>query len=192
MLYLEQSLTPDETLVKVGHFHWIHTASAVMDMVWGLMGAAIVLGGGIYMSQKIGWMDPDLSWMQLLPALHPGMRLVAFILFLLGVYSFAHKMVIKVTTEIAVTNRRLIYKRGLVARAVNEIRTENIESVNVTQGILGRLLDYGSLDVRGTGVGDINLPPIEHPIAFKMALDRARMAYIRPDRMQAPAIAAMS
>jgi uncharacterized membrane protein YdbT with pleckstrin-like domain len=174
MLYLQQSLGERESLIQVGRFHWMYTFFAVLNIFWGLAGALIVLGGSIMMFIKLGTFPPDIPWTIGVQALHPAFRLMAFVVFLLGVFAFAHHMVIHATTEIAVTNSRLLYKRGLVARAVYEIAVNRIESTNVIQGILGRILDYGVLVIKGTGVGEIDLPPIEHPIAFKKAIDRAR------------------
>ena len=55
------------------------------------------------------------------------------------------------TTEIAVTNRRLIYKRGWIARRTEEINLRRIEEVNLKQGVLGRIFGWGRLRVHGTG-----------------------------------------
>ena len=83
-------------------------------------------------------------------------------------------MIIKATTEIGVTDIRLVYKRGLVARAVGEINIDRIEGVNVLQGILGRIFGYSRVMVRGMGVGEVVLPPIAQPIRFKKAIEKAR------------------
>ena len=83
-------------------------------------------------------------------------------------------MVVKATTEIAITNNRLIFKRGLVARQVGEINIDRIEGVNVLQTIMGRVFNYGRIMVRGMGVGEVVLPPIEDPIAFRKAIEKAK------------------
>ena len=83
-------------------------------------------------------------------------------------------MIIRATTEIGVTDARLVYKRGLIARAVGEINIDRIEGVNVLQGVLGRVLGYGRVMVRGMGVGEVVLPPIAQPIRFKKAIEKAR------------------
>ena len=83
-------------------------------------------------------------------------------------------MVIKATTEIAITNTRLVYKRGLVARHVGEMSIDRIEGVNVLQTILGRIFNYGRLAIRGMGIGEVVLPPIEDPITFRQAIEKAR------------------
>ena len=117
---------------------------------------------------------PQLGWLEGVRYLHPGIRIFACIVFALGLMSFAQMMVIKATTEIAVTNNRLVYKRGLVARQVGEISIDRIEGVNILQTILGRLFNFGRVAVRGMGVGEVILPPIEDPIAFRQAIERAR------------------
>ena len=55
--------------------------------------------------------------------------------------------------QIAVTNRRVIYKKGLIRRQTNEMNMDKVESVKVDQSILGRMLDYGSVTILGTGEG---------------------------------------
>ena len=78
------------------------------------------------------------------------------------------------TTEIAITNRRLIYKRGWIARKTDEISLKRIEEVNLKQGIGGRVLGYGKVTVHGMGGGDIALPTIGSPLEFKRELQAAQ------------------
>ena len=51
---------------------------------------------------------------------------------------------------------------------------DRIEGVNVLQTILGRLFGYGRLAIRGMGIGEVVLPPIEDPIAFRQSIEKAR------------------
>src|SRR6185295_5510700 len=55
--------------------------------------------------------------------------------------SFAHAWFIRWITEFAVTDRRVIYKRGFITRHTAEMNMDKIESVQVDQSVLGRLLD---------------------------------------------------
>jgi uncharacterized membrane protein YdbT with pleckstrin-like domain len=70
-------------------------------------------------------------------------------------------------TEIAITNRRVIYKRGFIKRHTVEMNMDKIESVTVTRSILGRVLDYGTIHMRGTGVGLEHLHKIAAPILLR-------------------------
>ncbi|MCK5284226.1 MAG: PH domain-containing protein [Alphaproteobacteria bacterium] len=174
MLYVQQSLGPNEELVHIGKFHWAYTVKAFMAIFWGVLGSIIIILGAVMVYKQMGQFPPQLGWLDAVRYLHPGIRIFAFIIFALGLMSFAQMMVTKATTEIAVTNSRLVYKRGLVARHVGEISIDRIEGVNILQTILGRLFNFGRVAVRGMGVGEVILPPIEDPIAFRQAIERAR------------------
>lgn len=77
-------------------------------------------------------------------------------------------------TEIVVTNRRLIYKRGWVARKTEEISLSRIEEVNLRQGALERIFVMGVVQVQGMGGGDIMLPRMGAPMKFKRELQQAQ------------------
>lgn len=176
MLYIQESLGPDEELIHVGNFHWMYTLSACLNILWGLLGCIAVIVGGIYFQMNYTTGIASQDWIGVIREVHPGIRLCAFFVFLTGLMTFAQRMVIKATTEIAITNARLIYKRGLVARYVGEMSIDRIEGVNVLQGVMGRIFGYGRVMVRGMGVGEVILPPLENPIAFRKAIERARTA----------------
>jgi uncharacterized membrane protein YdbT with pleckstrin-like domain len=77
----------------------------------------------------------------------------------------------RLTTEIAATTRRFIVKRGLIRRSVMEIGVGQIESIRLEQSLMGRLLDYGTLIVAGTGAGIDPVRPLAQPLALRRALD---------------------
>jgi uncharacterized membrane protein YdbT with pleckstrin-like domain len=72
--------------------------------------------------------------------------------------------------EIAVTNRRVIYKKGLVRRQTNEMNMDKVESVQVDQSILGRLFDFGTVKILGTGEGFESLRTIAGPIKLRNSI----------------------
>jgi uncharacterized membrane protein YdbT with pleckstrin-like domain len=99
--------------------------------------------------------------------------------FLIGIYFFLRWAVHMSTTEFAVTDRRVILKRGLFGRSTQEIAIERVEGVQLEQSLWGRLFGYGRLDVRGTGDALIRFPTMTAPVKFRTAIDDAR------DRTQA-------
>lgn len=174
MLYVQQSLGPDEELVHVGKFHWMYTVNAFLAIFWGLVGSILVIVAASY---AYGFMDkipPGTSVFDSIKILHPGIRIFSFLVFIFGLLRFAQMMVVKATTEIAITSNRLVYKRGLIARHVGEINIDRIEGVNVLQSILGRIFNFGRIMVRGMGVGEVLLPSIEDPISFRRAIEKAK------------------
>jgi len=92
----------------------------------------------------------------------------------LGPIVFLVLMIRKWTTEIAVTDRRVIYKRGWIARRTDEIALSRLEEINLSQGIWGRIFGFGKLRLGGTGMGNIVLPTIADPISFRKAIDAVR------------------
>ena len=76
------------------------------------------------------------------------------------------------TSEFAVTNKRVIIKVGLISRRTLEMNLAKIESVNVNQGILGRILDYGSITVIGTGGTKESFRGISQPLEFRKAFQQ--------------------
>ena len=174
MLYVQQSLGPKEELIHVGHFHWMYTVNALMAIISGMAVSVGIIFAGIIVKKQMGDFPPDLPLSYAIPALPVYVKGAGFLMFVFGVYSFAIKMVQKATTEIAITNVRLIYKTGVVARNVGEMSVDRVEGVNVLQSILGRIFNYGRIAIRGMGVGEVVLPPIEDPIAFRQAIEKAR------------------
>ena len=73
------------------------------------------------------------------------------------------------TTELAITNKRVIAKFGLVSRSTIEINLQKIESIQVNQGILGRIFNYGSIVVSGAGNPQAPIPGISSPLQFRRA-----------------------
>ena len=191
MNYILESLGPNEKIIHVGRFHWFYDVSAYLWIIMGIVAMFVVLGVSVYFNIETSipnqykvpqfhdkaweaFKDKKGGYFQIALNLPIGLKMLAFAMFIAGLYSFSKMMVIKASTEIAVTNKRLVYKVGVVSRSVGEIDIFRIEGVNVLQGVLGRIFGYGRIAVRGTGVGAVTLPPIANPITFRKAIDFAR------------------
>jgi uncharacterized membrane protein YdbT with pleckstrin-like domain len=71
------------------------------------------------------------------------------------------------TTETDVTNMRVVHKTGFIKRRTFEMALDKVESVDVNQSILGRILNYGSVTVRGVGEGAETIDMIASPLEFR-------------------------
>jgi uncharacterized membrane protein YdbT with pleckstrin-like domain len=71
------------------------------------------------------------------------------------------------TTETDVTNMRVVHKTGFITRKTFEMSLDKVESVDVNQSILGRILNYGSVTVRGVGEGAETIDTIASPLDFR-------------------------
>jgi hypothetical protein len=137
MLYVQQSLGPNEEILLGARFHWMYTVQALMWVLMGLTAGVALAYGAIWwdLNSTIRNIYPDLpehlyagaeqqvlmqkgGYLKILWGLNPILRISILGMFVVGLFLFAHLMIIKATTEIGVTTERLIYKRGLIARHV--------------------------------------------------------------------------
>ena len=102
-----------------------------------------------------------------------GQRLIAVIASAASGILFLMVMVPVWTTEIAVTNHRLIFKRGLFSRSSADLQLRAIEQVGLEQGVVARLLNMGRVQIHGTGVDDVHLPAIADPVALQRSIQEA-------------------
>ena len=127
MRYVEKSLTEGERIVYTTRRHWV-------VLIGPSAGAGLLALAGIALV-----FEKDFLWMGGVILL--AVAAVIFVSGLLRRYGF----------EFAVTNKRVIYRKGIASISTDELFLDKIESVLVTQGLLGRWWGYGSVSVRGTG-----------------------------------------
>ena len=78
------------------------------------------------------------------------------------------------SVELAVTTKRVIVKHGFVRRQTIEMNLSKVESVQVEQGVIGRLFNFGTLIVSGTGASHAPLAGIADPMGFRKAFIEAQ------------------
>jgi len=76
------------------------------------------------------------------------------------------------STELAITNKRVIAKFGFISRSTVEINLPKIESIQVHQGIFGRIFNYGSLVISGAGSPKAPIPGIAQPLEFRKTFNQ--------------------
>ena len=77
------------------------------------------------------------------------------------------------SSEFAITNKRIIIKIGLISRKTLEMNLGKVESINVDQSILGRILGYGSINIIGTGGTKEPFANIKDPLEFRRQYQQA-------------------
>jgi len=143
--YVDEVLQPGESILFFGTIHWVVYAPGIALALFGAAGSLSL-------------------------AHQPVMFLLFLLCFAAGLASLLHAWFRRWTTEVAVTDRRIVYKRGFIRRFTIEMNMEKVESVDVDQTVLGRLLDYGDVIVRGTGTGFEPLHLIGAPIKLRNAV----------------------
>ena len=86
---------------------------------------------------------------------------------LLAIVAFVRAIIIKKSTELGVTSKRVIAKFGLIKRNTIELNHSKVESYNVDQSVLGRIFDFGTIIINGTGGGRTPIPNIDKPLEFR-------------------------
>lgn len=90
-------------------------------------------------------------------------------LFGLGIFFWVIAFIRYKTTELAFTNKRVIAKFGFISRHTVELNISKVESIQVMQGILGRVFNFGTLVISGAGNPNAPIPGISDPMAFRRA-----------------------
>lgn len=106
-----------------------------------------------------------ISIVTLLPLILLG--LITLPVFGLGLVFLIMAWIKYATTELAITNKRVIAKSGLIQRKTMEMFLSKIESVQVEQGILGRIFDYGTVTISGTGIHSAPFADMAAPLEFR-------------------------
>ena len=104
------------------------------------------------------------------------MVLLAFVTFGLTLLIAVLLFIKLAATEIVVTDRRFIYKHGWLFQRVHEINLPKVEGVRIRKSIFG----YGTVNVHGTGAGDITIPGIAEPFALRSAIQNLSPSAVGP------------
>jgi uncharacterized membrane protein YdbT with pleckstrin-like domain len=76
-------------------------------------------------------------------------------------------------TEYGVTSKRVVLKKGFIARKTEEMKNAKVETVEISQGILGRILGYGDVKVTGQGISNVIFKTVSSPLKAKMKIEEA-------------------
>ena len=73
--------------------------------------------------------------------------------------------------EQGVTNKRVILKRGIISRKTEEMKITSIETVEIIQGVMGRIFGYGDVKITGRGISDLLFKKINDPMDVKRKIE---------------------
>jgi len=147
MGYAERILQPGETITYRARLHWIIylTGMLLVLVAIGLAAAAVALKT---------------------ETVRIGLMVGALIALFLGLFQMIRAWLVAANTEIIVTSRRVIYKTGFISRNTVEMNLDKVESVLVQQSLTGRMLDFGTVIIRGVGAGLEPIANIGAPLAL--------------------------
>ena len=149
--YVDSNLGPGEQVLYRADIHW-----------------AIFLPGATFTA---------LATMALAAAMssssHEGRTLLGLaivVVLFVGIIHALAQHIARVTTEMAVTNKRVITKKGLISRRTVEMNIGKVENIAVDQGLIGRLMNFGTVTVVGTGGTREPFNWVLAPLEFRRAV----------------------
>jgi hypothetical protein len=145
--YTAATLQANERPLHHTTIHWM----ALMGSVFGAGFAFIII---VPIAMLGSWKGYYVAWLLLL--IPVGILLAAAI----GVK----------TSELVITDRRVLIKVGFIRRHTFEMFISKIESVAVYQGMVGRIFNYGTVEIRGTGGSAESFATIAAPLQFRDAI----------------------
>lgn len=102
--------------------------------------------------------------------IHGSTSGIAPTVFLIGLFVLIRAYIIYISTELAFTNKRVIAKVGFIKRDTVEIDVSKVETIQVQQGIIGRILNYGTIVISGAGNPSAPIVGIANPLKFRTKL----------------------
>jgi uncharacterized membrane protein YdbT with pleckstrin-like domain len=147
--YIDEILQPGEKVLYSTNAHWIFYLPAIA--AWIVVALLVFVSGLIPPAALASW---------------AAAAVVAVVALYYTVKGWFHRL----TTETDVTNMRVVHKTGFIKRRTFEMALTKVESVDVSQSILGRILNYGDVTVNGVGEGRETISTIAAPLAFRNSI----------------------
>ena len=147
MGYIDDNLIPGENVICRARYHWIIFLWTGFLIIFGFAVRALINSAPYDIRE-----DLSLIWKAV---------------FILSAISFIVSLINYITSEFGVTNKRVLAKFGFVKRRSLEIMLTKVESIQVDQGIFGRLLGFGTIAIGGTGGSKNPFRTISRPLQFR-------------------------
>jgi uncharacterized membrane protein YdbT with pleckstrin-like domain len=148
MRYIDEILQPGEKVLYSTNAHWMFYLPAIMAWI-----------GAIILLLLSRWTTTEGIVLLCLAA--------SAVVAIAALYWTAKAWFHRWTTETDVTNLRVVHKTGFIQRRTFEMSLDKVESVDVNQSILGRILNYGDVTILGVGEGKETISTIASPLAFR-------------------------
>jgi uncharacterized membrane protein YdbT with pleckstrin-like domain len=149
--YIDEILQPGEKVLYSTNAHWVFylpaIAAWIVAVILFYLSRATIIEGVILLCLSAS-------------------AVVAIVALYWTVKAWFHRL----TTETDVTDRRVVHKTGFIKRRTFEIALDKIESVDVNQSIMGRILNYGDVTILGVGEGKETISTIAAPLSFRNAI----------------------
>jgi uncharacterized membrane protein YdbT with pleckstrin-like domain len=167
MSFIEENLMPNEQILFTARVHLAIFLRSIITFIFTLLFFLYGMSNVVTASTTEGTSTQP----SMVDLVGSSLICLSVIFFLVAVIFALQAVVIMVSTEFGVTNRRIIAKTGFIRRQSLEILLSKVESVSVNQSILGRLLNFGTVTVTGTGGTSGSFRAIVDPIEIRKEIN---------------------
>lgn len=152
MSYVENNLMPNEAVIYKAHLHWFIFLESIIT---GIIGLAICWFSQVFFHEiRI-------------------ILILGLLVLLFSGFSLFNACIEMFSTELVVTSKRVVAKKGFILRKTFELNHNKIEGCSIDQGIIGRIFNYGLVVVNGIGGGHQGIPNIANPLEFRIKVMEA-------------------
>jgi uncharacterized membrane protein YdbT with pleckstrin-like domain len=163
MSYIENTLMDDEEMV---HITRLHPIILLMPAA-----ATSLLAGSFAIVDSI-----------------PYAQIVVAILLFGALWRLSDRLIFFLSSEFGVTSKRVLGKTGFIRRTSLDIVLGKVEAIRLSQSILGRVLNYGDIEVTGTGGTEEVLRFIPDPLAFRKVVQEQLANLEEGDRRESDSV----
>lgn len=148
MGYIEENLVVGERIIHKTGIHWIVLLGPITGASLLLLAAIALVVESIQSSSGT-------------------LGIVAAVMAAVGIITLGVSVERRNATEMAVTNKRVLIKTGILRKRTVELFLPKVESIAIDQGVLGRMFGYGTMTVRGTGGTAERFAMVRDPLEFR-------------------------
>lgn len=171
--YLEREIKGNEKIVYSAELHWIvyhfGLTTTIVGALLGHYGQAIA--AALIDPKYTNYVSKPLTY-------------AALLIIVIGALHLFFGFIRQISTELVITNRRVIAKYGFIATTTYELMLSKVEGANIDQTMLGRLLGYGTVMVKGTGGGISPIDHVANPYRFHQNLMQTLETIHHPEEAQ--------
>jgi uncharacterized membrane protein YdbT with pleckstrin-like domain len=180
MSYLERNLIPGEKVFYKTGLHW----SVLIGPF--LLGAVCIIVAALLAiyaeSDKSGTSSNASGGSGPSEIILAGVILLSVIAAVTIIFGIVRRN----STEMGVTNKRVVVKRGILSRRTFELLLSQIEGILVEESFMGRIFGFGTVIIRGTGGTPETFVGIAHPLEFRRQVQQHIEIYQQRGPIAAP------
>ena len=155
MSYIQENLMSGEEVI---HRAYIHRITYVIPLCFMLLFLPMMLG--LHMEDTIMTSDAMGGY-------------IGLVFFGIPCIVFLKRWINRMCSEFVVTNKRVLYKTGLFSLNTDEIQLVHVEGLSVKQGLIGKIVNEGTVIVSGSGGRRSSFKQVANPVEFRNCIHSA-------------------